>query len=140
MRTRSDTASALRPVHRHQWLWEPLQSDPTFLLRSMFGTRAAYLDGRLVLCFCARQEPWRGVLVCTEREHQASLRAEFPSLLPHPILPKWLYLPESSDAFESIATRLVRAARARDPRLGIISPKGKTTRRRRGPRRARDHP
>ena len=120
MRTRPDTASGVRPVHRHQWLWEPLQSDPTFVLRSMFGARAAYLDGRLVLCFCAGDEPWRGVLVCTEHEHHGPLRAEFPVLTPHSILPKWLYLPESADVFERVAEQLVRAARARDPRLGIL--------------------
>ena len=137
MRTRTAT---IRPVHPHQWLWEPLQSDPTFLLRVMFGARAAYLDGRLMLCFCAREEPWRGVLVCTEHAHHAALCAEFPSLTPHPILPKWLYLPERVDAFERIAERLVRAARSRDPRLGIIPKQGKKTRRPRTRRNPSDHP
>lgn len=47
-------------IHPYAWLWEPLAADPTFLLRPMFGTRAAYLDGRLVLCFAARGQPWRG--------------------------------------------------------------------------------
>jgi hypothetical protein len=108
-----------RPVHRHQWLWEPLQSDATFLLRSMFGAKAAYIDGRLMLCFCTGEEPWQGVLVCTEHEHHAALQADFPELLPHPILPKWLYLRETADAFEKIAERLVLLARRRDPRLGI---------------------
>jgi hypothetical protein len=117
-----------RPVHRHQWLWEPLHDDPTFILRSMFGARAAYLDGRLMLCFCASEEPWQGVLVCTEREHHAALRAEFPELSPHPILPKWLYLRESAEAFERIAERLVALARRRDARLGITpQPKRKKT-------------
>ena len=108
-----------RPVNRHNWLWEPLQNDATFLLRSMFGAKAAYLDGRLMLCFCTGEEPWQGVLVCTEHEHHAALQADFPELLPHPILPKWLYLRETADAFEKIAERLVLLARQRDPRLGI---------------------
>lgn len=112
---------ARRP-HRHEWLWESLGAEPTFLLRTMFGAKAAYLDGRLVLCFCAGQEPWRGVLACTERSQHAALRAEFPELAPHPVLPKWLYLPETAEAFERIATRLVQLARQRDPRLGITPP------------------
>src|SRR5262245_30463590 len=106
-KTPRETIGPPRPLHPHAWLWEPLESDPTFLIRSMFGARAAYLDGRMVLCFCAGEEPWRGVLVCTEREHQPALQAEFPVLTPHPILPKWLYLPESADTFERIAQRLV---------------------------------
>lgn len=99
--------------------------DPSFVLRAMFGTKAAYLDGRLHLCFCANEEPWRGVLVGTERIHHASLQAEFPSLVSHPILGKWLYLSEERDDFESAARRLVALARRRDPRIGIVSPSKK---------------
>ncbi len=108
-----------RKVHPYAWLWEPLEDDPTFLLRSMFSGKSAYLDGRLMLYFTATEEPWRGVLVCTDRAHHASLLAEFPELAPHPILPKWLYLPETADRFESAAERLVALARRRDPRLGV---------------------
>ena len=115
-----------RRVHPYQWLWEPLEDDPTFVLRPMFSGRAAYLAGRLTLYFTARAEPWRGVLVCTERIHHASLLAEFPELAPHPILPKWLYLPETANAFESTGGRLVALARRHDPRLGIEPPKRKS--------------
>jgi hypothetical protein len=108
-----------RVVHRHAWLWEPMERDPRFLLRSMFGAMAAYLDGNLMLCFCAGEEPWRGVLACTNREHHAALRAEFPSLRPHPILPKWLHLPEEAADYERAAQRLVALALRRDPRLGV---------------------
>ena len=109
-----------RPVHPHQWLWEPLENEPSFVLRAMFGAKAVYLDGKLMLCFCASEEPWRGLLVCTDRPHQASLLTDFPDLAPHPILPKWLYLPESADTFERSAPRLVALARRRDARIGVI--------------------
>ena len=109
-----------KPVHPHQWLWEPMEGDPTFVLRSMFGAKAAYLGGKLMLCFCAGDEPWRGLLVCTAHLHHAALRADFPELTPHPILSKWLYLPESAESFERTATRLVARARRRDPRLGVL--------------------
>lgn len=97
----------------------------------MLGAKAAYLDGKLMLCFCAGAEPWRGVLVCTAHEHHAALRAEFPALKPHPILPKWLYLPESADAFEPVAAQLVKCAPQRDARLGVAPrPRARRTRRR----------
>lgn len=108
--------------HPLTWLVEPLQENPSFENRAMFGARAIYFDGRMVLCLAMKEEPWRGVLVPTERENHAALRAEFPVLTPHPILPKWLYLPESTASFETVAMRLVGLIRALDPRLGIVPP------------------
>lgn len=127
-RARKESIGAPRPVHPHAWLWEPLEAEPTFVLRSMFGTKAVYLDGGMLLCFSAGEEPWRGVLVCTDRTRHAALVADFPALTPHAILPKWLYLPESHDAFERTAIALVALARRRDPRLGI-APAPKKSRR-----------
>jgi hypothetical protein len=132
---RDEPIGRTRRIHPYQWLWEPLEADPTFVLRPMFGGKAAYLDGRLMLYFTAGEEPWRGVLVCTDRIHHAALLAEFPELAPHPILPKWLYLPETASAFERVAERLVALARRRDPRLGVDprlkkrSPRGRRARR-----------
>ena len=119
MRDPGPAFGRVRPVHPHAWLWEPLERDATFVLRPMFGTRAAYLDGRLYLCFSAQQEPWRGVLACTDQSRQDALRRDWPELVPHPVLPKWLYLPESSDGFERVARKLVECALRRDPRLGV---------------------
>jgi hypothetical protein len=112
-----------------------LEADPAFVLGSMFGTKVVYLDGKLVLCFAAREEPWRGVLVCVERENHASLVSRFPSLSPHPILPKWLYLPETKDGFDRDAEQLVALAGRRDPRIGIV-PKPKKREKKRAKRRA----
>ncbi len=106
-------------IHPLAWLWEPLEADATFVLRTMFGAKALYLDGMLMLCCCAGDEPWRGLLVCTSRDHHASLQGEFPGLAPHPVLPKWLYLPESSRSFEKSAPVLVGLVRRRDPRFGV---------------------
>jgi len=108
-----------KPVHPYEWLWEGLASDPGFVLRSMFGGKSVYLDGKLMLFFAAKDEPWRGLLVCTDRRHHAALVADFADLRPHPILPKWLYLPETAEAFERLAGQLVTLARRRDPRLGV---------------------
>lgn len=126
MRTRTGHPVVRKP-HRHAWLWEPLEGDATFVLRSMFGAKAAYLGGKIVLCFCAREEPWSGLLICTDRNQHESLAKEFGQLAPHPVLPKWLYLPESNEQFEGVAVRLVRLARLRDPRIGV-APKVRASR------------
>lgn len=112
--------------HRHAWLWEPLAERSTFRLQPMFGSQAVYLDGKIIACFCTKAEPWRGVLFATSRENHASLRADFPELKPHKILGKWLYLAESSPAFESVAPRILHLALTGDSRLGVIpTPKKK---------------
>lgn len=137
MPKRLDSIGRVSAVHPHRWLWEPLEDEPTFVLRAMFGAKAVYLGGRMVLCFCAGEEPWRGVLVCTDRTQHAALQAEFPALAPHPILGKWLYLPEAADAFERSATRLVALVRRRDPRIGITPTSRQKPQRRRAPQRPR---
>jgi hypothetical protein len=53
---------------------------------------------------------------------------EFPELKPHPVLPKWLYLPDASDTFERVAERLVALAKRRDPRIGVL-PQARTRKR-----------
>ena len=117
---------AVKPEHPLQWLAEPLLGDPTYVLKSWFGGRTIMLHGRHHLFLTVQGEPWQGVLVCTFHEHHESLRAEIPALQPHPILGKWLYLPETAETFERDAKRLVQLVRARDPRLGILpSPKNK---------------
>ena len=117
---------AVKPEHPLQWLAEPVASESTFVLKSWFGGRSIMLHGCHQLFLTTQGEPWQGVLVCTFHAHHASLCAEFPSLAPHPVLGKWLYLPETCESFEADARRLVQLAKARDPRLGIPpSPKKK---------------
>lgn len=94
----------------------------------MFGCDAAYLDGALYLVVADRDIPWNGVMVCTSHDRHAALLADMPSLLPHPELGKWLYLPQTDEAFETLAARLVELALARDPRLGV-APKPRARRR-----------
>jgi hypothetical protein len=123
MKSKAD--EAFRPKrgkieHPLQWLVEPLVSEPTFVFKAWFGGRTVTLHGRHHLVLMVQGEPWQGVLVCTSHEHHASLRAEFPALVQHPVLGKWLYLSEAVDTFERDARRLVQCVRARDPRLGIL--------------------
>jgi hypothetical protein len=117
--------------HPLAWVVETLESEPSFALRPMFGGRAVHLHGRMVLYLTLKKEPWRGVLVPTLRDHQPALQAECPALSPHPILGKWLYLPEAAPSFERDAAWIVRRIRARDARIGI-EPGGKRRKRAQG--------
>jgi hypothetical protein len=110
---------ATRAEHPLEWLAEPLLTEPTFALKPWFGGRTIMLNGCHHLFLTTQGEPWQGVLVCTCREHHESLRADFPSLQQHPVLKKWLYLPEDAETFEQDAVRIVRLIKSRDVRFGI---------------------
>jgi len=42
-----------------------------------------------------------------------------PSLRPHPVLGKWLYVSQDDPAFETIAQSMTALVLARDPRVGV---------------------
>lgn len=85
----------------------------------MFGSDAAYLEGLLYLVAVDRDEPWNVLLVGTSKEHHAALMDEQPGLRPHPVLGKWLYVPQDDETFEPIARRVGELTLARDPRIGV---------------------
>lgn len=114
------------PLH---WVVEPLSDEPSYIEKAMFGCRGCYLYGRLVLVLAAREEPWNGLLVPTEKKHHQSLRRDHKELIIHPVLKKWLYLPESNEDFERASPALVGLILADDPRIGV-EPKEKSRGRR----------
>jgi hypothetical protein len=125
----SDDPFARLRRHRFGDLLEDLTEEPTLLVSTMFGCVSCYLHGLLVLGLAEKRPPWRGILVPTVKEHHAALRAELPDLVVHPVIGKWLYLPESAPSFEESASVLVRLARGADPRLGVEATLPSRTRR-----------
>lgn len=104
-----------------------MAEEPSYIEKAMFGCKGCYLHGRLVLVLAARDEPWNGLLVPTEKKHHKSLRRAHKDLVVHSVLKKWLYLPESNDDFEESARDLVESIKANDVRIGV-EPKGKSSR------------
>ena len=111
----------IKPKNPLLWIFEPLEDDPKFFQRKLFSFDAAHLDNRLYLAVSGGEEPWNGLLVCTSREHHASILAQFPQLVSHEVLGKWLYISQAHPEFESVAIDLAVMARKRDPRLGVES-------------------
>ena len=101
------------------WIFEAFERDSTYSRKRMFGCDAAYIDGLLCLVAADRAEPWNGLLACTSQDRHAALIDEMPALRPHPVLRKWLYVPQNDPTFESIAARMTVLVLARDPRLGV---------------------
>ncbi len=105
--------------HPLQWLIEPLEEEPSYLENPMFGCQACYLHGRLDLLLSSGREPWNGLLSPTEHQFHDGIMKDFNSVVQHPVVKKWLYLPESSEDFETVAIDIVEYIRISDPRFGV---------------------
>jgi hypothetical protein len=121
----------------YEGLLEPVAQRRALRLRRMFGCWAYYADDRLVWVSAATREPWHGVLVPTEREHQADLRRAVPGLRVHPVLRKWLYLSARHPEFEAVADRLAGLIVAGDQRIGVLPAMRRPARARRPSRKER---
>jgi hypothetical protein len=121
---------------KHEWILEAFAEHPTFFTRSMFGGLAAYLFERQMLLLVEPTKSgrwnWHGVLICTDYQHHASIRAEFPALMPHDVLRKWLFIDSAHEEFESTMEMEAVAKRAagNDPRFGVLSGSPKPKRKR----------
>jgi hypothetical protein len=118
---------------KNEWILDAIIEHPTFFTKRMFGGLAVYLFGRQMLLLV---EPtisgrwnWHGVLVCTGYEHHTSLQTEFPALMPHEVLRKWLFINSAHEDFESTMEAALKRVASNDPRFGIL-PKGPKPRKR----------
>ena len=83
----------------------------------------------MVLVLCSGEEPWNGLLIPTDHQFHQDIIQDFSGVVQHPVLKKWLYLPENQEDFESTAMDLVEAIRLGDMRIGI-EPKERKSRNR----------
>ena len=118
-----------KPQNPLLWVVEPLMEEASYIDRAMFGCRGIYLHGRLVLVLCSGEEPWNGLLIATDHEFHDSIRQDFETVIQHPVLKKWMYLPENSEDFESVSSEIVEAIRTGDQRFGV-EPKERRSRKR----------
>ncbi len=121
------------------WVFEPFEEQVSFYTKRMFGGLAAYVHGRMVMVLTENADEnsyrgkdyaidlWDGILLPTERGFHSSLQADFASLLTHPVLGKWLYLPQTADDFEEVAIEIGEHIARNDQRYGIL-PKPKSPR------------
>jgi hypothetical protein len=121
----------------NEWILEAFDGHPTFFTKRMFGGLAAYLFERQMLVLVEPTKTgrwtWHGVLICTGHEHQPSIRAEFPALMPHDVLRKWLFVESTHPDFEFTMEAVARRMARNDQRFGIMpgiaNPRGRRRRR-----------
>lgn len=102
------------------WLVEPLRTRENFCVRRTFGCWSFYLGEKNVLLYVpADDADGEGILVPTSPEFHASLISEFPNLVRHDFLKKWLCLSASDENFEATANGIVQLILRGDPRVGV---------------------
>jgi hypothetical protein len=104
------------PLH---WVVESIEEERSYLEINMFGCLAVYLHGRLSLLLSSGEKPWKGLLIPTDHQFHASILKDFSDIVQHPALKKWLYLPEASEHFETVAEDIVDAIKMNDLRFGV---------------------
>jgi len=120
---------------KNEWILDAIIEHPTFFTKTMFGGLAVYLFGRQMLLLVEPTKSgrwnWHGVLVCTGYEHHTSLQTEFPALMPHEVLRKWLFINSAHEDFESTMEAAVKRVATDDPRFGILPKHPKPQKRKR---------
>jgi hypothetical protein len=118
----------------NEWILEAFDGHPTFFTKRMFGGLAAYVFERQMLVLVEPTKTgrwkWHGVLICTDHEHQPSIRAEFPALAPHDVLRKWLFVDSTHPDFELTMQAVATCMTRNDLRFGIPPRSAKPSRRR----------
>ena len=112
------------------WVVESLEEEPSYLEKPMFGCLAIYLHGMHMLVLASGEEPWDGLLIPTEHQFHDAILKEFNDVVQHTVLKKWLYLPEATEDFETVASDIVEAVRMNDQRFGV-EPKERVSKRKR---------
>lgn len=60
-----------------------------------------------------------GLLIPTEHQFHYDILKNFKDVVQHPVLKKWLHLPEDTEDFETVASEIVEAIRIGDQRFGV---------------------
>lgn len=107
----------------NEWILEAFDGHRTYFTKRMFGGLAAYLFERQMLVLVEPTRTgrwtWHGVLICTDYPHHTSIRTEFPALVPHDVLRKWLFIATTHADFEATMEAVARRMTSNDSRFGI---------------------
>ncbi len=107
----------------NEWIFQGFQGEASFFTKRMFGGLAVYVFGRQMMVLVEPTKTgrwnWHGVLICTGHAEQQSIIEEFPALVAHEVLRKWLYIDTRHDEFERTMERVAGGMARDDQRFGI---------------------
>lgn len=110
-----------------------------FDIKHMFGGMALYGHGKMLFCIMEDSEQnyykdkifpypiWNGVLIPTHREYHDQFTKISKDIVPHAVLGKWMYIPQTLENFEELTAKLVLMALKNSEMIGIFpKPKKKS--------------
>lgn len=102
-----------------KWI-ENLLPEGGYRRRGMFGGFGYYVEDKIVLLIFESEggsrtykkktydfDLWNGCMFPVDHELQAKALKLCPFLIPHPILPKWLYLPMHTENFDDLVEEVI---------------------------------
>lgn len=113
-----------------EWIEELLPIN--HIRKPMFGGYGYYIDKLMVLALFESSgdytyqnkkynfEIWNGCLFPADKENHSSILKQFPFLINHPILPKWLYLPTQTENFEEYVEEILKQIKRKNKLFGVI--------------------
>ncbi len=126
-------AKSLKTLH-----WVESLLPQNCLRKAMFGGFAYYLDQKLILVMFESEgnfkhkdkkfnfELWNGCMFPAEKDNHQLLLKKHSYLINHPVLPKWLYLPQATENFDSRVEDVLKDIKRRPQIFGTYSQKKKT--------------
>ena len=121
-----------KKVFQRVWAFENFEHLESFYTKRMFGGMAVYLHGKMVMLLTESPgdreyrgkkfdfDIWDGIMFPTEYEYQESLQEDYPELIQHPVLKKWLFLKVDCEDFEDLAYECADRIKRNDKRFGIF--------------------
>lgn len=132
--------------HHLLWIEELLPED--FVRKPMFGGFAYYWNQKIMLVVFEKPgdkehrgqiypfDLWDGCLFPLERDHHPEATRLFSDLIPHPVLPKWFYLPTATEGFDEVVGEILREMK-RPISIWGVTPQKKKKKSSKGKARAR---
>lgn len=111
--------------------FEELSQFDSFYFQKFFRGLSIYCFGRAVAYISNRPgdrsfrgknyriEIWNGCLIPTIRDHHAELLRSIKGTVVHPVIEKWLYLPQHSEHFEDSMVQIVNMIKGKSLLIGI---------------------
>lgn len=109
-------------VYFNEWVFEPFYDDPGAEFRLMFGCKALYYYGKLILVLSESDDDvrWQKLFFPCEREQHAQVMELYPALTPHEVLGKWLSISLDHSDFEELVVDISKRLMRRDKLFGVI--------------------
>ncbi len=111
--------------------FEDLTDEDSFYCKKFFGGLSIYVYGRMVAFLCEhpgdrewrgekfKSDIWNGCLIPSMYEYQNDLMKDLKGASSHPVIEKWLYLPQTSKHFETSMFRLAEMIKRKSLLVGI---------------------